>query len=110
MTKICNLNDIKANKSLGLLVSINGTKKPLIIVRVKNNVFVYVNSCPHVGTPLDLKPGQFLSHDKKNIVCSTHGALFEINTGLCIFGPCKNKYLETIPVHIDNDEILLTPI
>ena len=105
MKKICNLSDITSNQSLGLLVVINGEKKPLIVVRLENNISVYLNSCPHVGTPLDLKPGQFLSHDKKNIICSTHGALFQIDTGLCIFGPCKDKYLEEIPIHIDKGEI-----
>ena len=108
MIKICNLDDVKINKSCGFFVTINGEKKSLIVVRLQTSIYVYINSCPHIGAPLDLKPGQFLSHDKKNIVCSTHGALFEIETGQCIFGPCKDKYLEAIPIQINNGEVLLT--
>lgn len=101
MTNIYNLHDIKDNHSLGLSTIINGILTKLILIRTGKNVFAYVNSCPHIGAPLDLKPGQFLSHDNKNIICSTHGALFQIDTGLCIFGPCHNQYLEVIPIRIE---------
>ena len=106
MTKICNLDDIRDGESTGLSATINGFIRTLIVVRAGNNAFVYVNSCPHTGAPLELKPGKFLSHDKQNIICSTHGALFEINTGLCIYGPCQDKHLEAIQISIDNGKIL----
>ena len=103
MTKICNLHDINDNQTLGLSTNINGTLKKIIIVRTEKGVFAYINSCPHIGAPLDLQPGQFLSHNKENIVCSTHGALFQIDTGLCIFGPCKDAYLQSIAITIEHD-------
>ena len=108
-TKICNLDDIKDNNSFGLSAKINGTLKKLIVVRSGKHTFVYLNSCPHIGAPLDLRPGQFFSHNKDNIICSTHGALFQIRTGLCIFGPCKDKYLEAIPICIEDNEIFYVP-
>ena len=108
-TKICNLGDIKDNNSIGLSTKINGALKKLIVVRSGKNTFVYLNSCPHTGAPLDLRPGQFFSHNKDNIICSTHGALFQIRTGLCIFGPCKDKYLEAIPIRIEDNEIFYVP-
>jgi nitrite reductase/ring-hydroxylating ferredoxin subunit len=108
-TKICNLGDIKDNNSIGLSTKINGALKKLIVVRSGKNTFVYLNSCPHIGAPLDLRPGQFFSHNKDNIICSTHGALFQIRTGLCIFGPCKDKYLEAIPICIEDNEVFHVP-
>jgi nitrite reductase/ring-hydroxylating ferredoxin subunit len=108
-TKICNLGDIKDNNSIGLSTKINGALKKLIVVRSGRNTFVYLNSCPHIGAPLDLRPGQFFSHNKDNIICSTHGALFQIRTGLCIFGPCKDKYLKAIPICIEDNEIFYVP-
>ena len=105
-TKICDLNNVKNNGSHGLSARINGILEKLIVVRRGKYTFVFKNSCPHIGAPLDLKPGQFLSLNKKNIICSTHGALFQIRTGLCIFGPCKGKYLEAVPICIKNNEIL----
>ena len=108
MTKICDLNDIEDGESMGLTVEINGNAKMLIAIRQGDQAFVYINSCPHIGAPLDLQPGKFLSHDKKHILCSTHGALFEINTGPCVFGPCQDDHLDVLPVQIENGEVLST--
>jgi nitrite reductase/ring-hydroxylating ferredoxin subunit len=105
MVKICNLSDVDNDGSIGLVAKIDGIIQKLIIVRKNNHVFAYINSCPHIGGPLDLQPGNFLSYDKKNIICSTHGALFKINTGYCIYGPCKDDKLEAVPVRIEGDEV-----
>ncbi|MBT7955922.1 MAG: Rieske (2Fe-2S) protein [Rhodospirillaceae bacterium] len=106
MTKICNLDDISERDSIGVTAEIDGVAKTLIVVRRDDTAFVYINSCPHIGAPLDLQPGKFLSLDKKNIICSTHGALFEIDTGHCIFGPCKDDHLDVLPVQVENGEVL----
>jgi nitrite reductase/ring-hydroxylating ferredoxin subunit len=105
MTKICNLDDIEDGDSIGLTAEIAGATKMLIAVREGSQAFVYINSCPHIGAPLDLQPGKFLSHDKKHIMCSTHGALFEISSGLCTFGPCKDDHLDILPIRVENGEI-----
>lgn len=110
MIKICNLDDVNNNGSLGLVVEIDGTQKNLIVVRKDTEAFVYINSCPHIGSPLNLLPGNFLSLDKKNILCSTHGALFEISTGYCISGPCRDQKLLALPVRIVENEIQYDPI
>ncbi len=106
MIKICDLDDIPKGESIGVTAEIDGAAKMLIVVRRDDTPFVYMNSCPHIGTPLELQPGKFLSIDKKNIICSTHGALFEIDTGYCIFGPCKDDHLDALPVHVENGEVL----
>jgi nitrite reductase/ring-hydroxylating ferredoxin subunit len=106
MTKICNLDDISDGESIGLTVEIGGNAKMLIAVRRGDSAYIYINSCPHIGAPLDLQPGNFLTHDKKHLLCSTHGALFEIDTGHCTFGPCKDDHLEVLPIKIENGEIL----
>jgi nitrite reductase/ring-hydroxylating ferredoxin subunit len=61
----------------------------------------YVNSCPHIGLPLDLKPGTMFNADVGYFICSTHGALFEPETGLCVGGPCAGRHL--VPVAIERD-------
>ena len=57
--------------------------------------------------PLNLMPNKFLSHNDNYIICSTHGALFEIETGLCISGPCINKNLAQIPATIKNNALFI---
>jgi nitrite reductase/ring-hydroxylating ferredoxin subunit len=49
-----------------------------------------------------MQDDQFLSDDGRFIVCSTHGALFRIEDGHCLDGPCIGQALER--VRIDCDE------
>jgi nitrite reductase/ring-hydroxylating ferredoxin subunit len=67
----------------------------------------YVNRCPHVGTPLDLWPNEFLSEDGQTLVCATHGALFEPRTGRCTDGPCAGDALTPLPVRVDGEAIVV---
>ena len=58
-------------------------------------------------TPLDFIRDQFLSEDRRHLMCYTHGALYEFATGLCIAGPCKGESLYRLPVRIDSGEVLV---
>jgi nitrite reductase/ring-hydroxylating ferredoxin subunit len=80
----------------------------LLAVRQGARVFVYVNSCPHIGTPLDWTPDRFLSRDGRFIVCATHGAEFAIADGECLRGPCRGDRLEVVPTRIA-DGIVFVP-
>ncbi len=77
----------------------------LLAVRQGDAVFVYVNSCPHIGTPLDWTPDRFLSADGRTIVCATHGAEFQIADGVCIRGPCRGERLESVVLQINEGTI-----
>ena len=80
----------------------------LFAVRRGQRVFVYVNSCPHIGVPLDWVPDRFLSADRDRIVCATHGAEFRIEDGLCIGGPCLGDRLISVPVLVDQGRIMIS--
>ena len=45
------------------------TDHGLMVLRRGATVFVYANRCPHVGLPLDFKPGQFLDPDRPADPC-----------------------------------------
>jgi len=106
-TKLCELNQIDNNGSAAFVAKRNGKKESFIVIRKEHNVFVYLNSCPHIGTPLDFSPGRFLSKDKNFIICSTHGALFRINDGFCISGPCVEQALAKVPIKIIKGTIFI---
>ena len=84
-----------------------GERVAVLAVRRGSRVFAYVNSCPHTGAPLDFQPGRFLSLDKTLIQCSTHGALFRIEDGFCVKGPCAGKSLVPISVAVRNGAVYL---
>lgn len=102
---ICSLDDIPLEENetgqAALTAKIDNKKVFLIAVRKGDEVFLYKNSCPHIGSPLDFSPGKFLNPDRTHIQCSTHGALFEIEGGLCIKGPCADDSLEAIPCRVE---------
>ena len=74
-------------------------------VRHNDEVHVYRNLCPHAGTELNWMLDKFLDRDREYIQCSSHGALFEINTGLCIAGPCGGQHLDKLPSHVEDGNI-----
>jgi nitrite reductase/ring-hydroxylating ferredoxin subunit len=67
----------------------------------------YLNSCPHVGTPLDLWENEFLTEDGRQIVCATHGAVFEPASGHCVSGPCAGDALTRLPLRIEGDSVIV---
>jgi nitrite reductase/ring-hydroxylating ferredoxin subunit len=69
--------------------------------------FAYVNRCPHAGTPLDLWPNEFLTEDGGYLICATHGAVFEPDTGRCLEGPCPGARLEALRVEQDGESLLV---
>lgn len=79
-------------------------------VRRGGTVRVWADRCPHHGTPMPWRKDAYLNAAGDRIVCAAHGALFEINSGLCVQGPCLGEKLR--PIHFTVDEagdILLAP-
>ena len=104
---LCTLDDLPDGSTRGYSVSFSGKSKEIFLVRHGDDVVGYVNSCPHTGGPLDWVPDQFLSEDNSHIQCSTHLALFRIDDGLCISGPCSNRSLQSVPVRLENGSVVI---
>jgi len=77
----------------------------LFCVRKEEQVFAYINNCPHRGVPLEWQPDTFLDVEKQFIQCATHGALFTIEAGECVAGPCPGEKLTPVRVTIEAGEI-----
>ncbi|HXQ63774.1 MAG TPA: Rieske 2Fe-2S domain-containing protein [Steroidobacteraceae bacterium] len=77
------------------------------VVRRGSAVHAYVNCCPHADHPLNLRPHEFLSPDGSLVLCNSHGALFEITTGLCVAGPCAGARLQRVPVEVTGGYVLV---
>ena len=108
-TRLCRLDDIPDGGSAGFIADFGDTRVAVLAIRQGSCVHVYENSCPHIGSPLDFQPGQFLDVERRHIICSTHGALFRIEDGHCISGPCAGDNLTQIKADIRADGIYLTP-
>ncbi|MBU0725490.1 MAG: Rieske (2Fe-2S) protein [Alphaproteobacteria bacterium] len=102
-TVLCPLESVEDGASKGF--SVDG--KDIFIVRQGGQVFGYVNACPHIFASLEFMPDEFLDDSGEFIVCATHGALFRIEDGECIAGPCKGDMLTPVPVSVRDGEIQL---
>lgn len=68
---------------------------------------VYLNLCQHLPVPLDGGSRRFLSRDGAHLECGTHGALYRLEDGYCIDGPCEGEQLQPIAFDIHAGEIRL---
>ncbi|WP_018275769.1 Rieske (2Fe-2S) protein [Teredinibacter turnerae] len=84
----------------GGAVSFPYKNQPAFAVKRDGEIFAYINSCPHLGIPLEWQENNFLDDDGELIQCATHGALFLIETGECISGPCNGEHLQPININI----------
>ena len=78
------------------------------VVRQGDEVYAYQNFCMHVGHPLNWMPDGFLTKDREAIICASHGALYEIDTGLCFRGPCAGKSLRKVDLELRDGVIYVT--
>ncbi|MFL0798032.1 MAG: Rieske (2Fe-2S) protein [Cellvibrionaceae bacterium] len=101
---LCNISDIPENGSKGFELE----NLRLFAVQKRGEIFIYKNICPHAQLPLEWVPDQFLDNNKELILCSSHGALFQIHDGLCVTGPCIGQSLEAIPFSVKNQQIFIS--
>jgi nitrite reductase/ring-hydroxylating ferredoxin subunit len=103
---LCRLDDIPDGGARGFGPPAGGFTG-LFAVRKGDAAFVYVNSCPHIGVPLDWAPDRFLTSDGARILCASHGAEFAIDTGQCLRGPCLGERLEAIMIEVKDGTIFV---
>ena len=79
------------------------------LVRRGDRVYAYLNTCPHQGNRLDWKPDAFLTRNRELIMCSVHGAVFEIDSGMCVGGPCVGRTLRPLEARVVDGRVLVEP-
>ena len=95
---LCQLRELRDGASRGFSIDTPVGPQDVFVVRRKNRLFAYLNSCPHTGGPLDWVPDQFLTLDGSMIQCATHDARFRIEDGVCVAGPCVGRRLSPLMV------------
>ena len=105
---ICKSDDV-AEREQGLRFELPelGEYVTGFVVRYNGVVQAYVNRCAHVPVELDWNEGDFFNITKDYLICATHGAHYQPETGYCVMGPCKGRALEKIAVIERDNEILI---
>ena len=78
-------------------VMYQGRRCPAFVIRFDGRVYAYLNRCAHVPMEMDMVPNHFFDHSGHYLICATHGALYQPQSGACRGGPCRGG-LVPVPV------------
>ncbi len=98
--RLCRLDDIPDGRARNFVIALRAGRFHGFVVRRGNGVFGYVDRCPHMGLPLAQVLDDYLAPSGGAIACSWHGALFAIENGRCLGGPCAGAGLLGWPVDV----------
>ena len=104
----CDIDQLAPGRTATFRLTCSGRSVNGFAVNHEGRAYAYVNRCPHVGTPLDLWPNEFLTEDGGTIVCATHGALFAPDSGFCTAGPCAGDRLTPLAVRVEGRAVVVT--
>lgn len=99
MHLICRTEDVGEREAKGFTTPVGD----IILTQRDGSFYAYHNLCPHLQVNLEYLEDEFLDRDKEYLICSTHGALFEIEQGQCIWGPCQGEFLTAVAIEIHSD-------
>lgn len=100
---LCRLSDLEERQSIEMTID----ERRLFAIRQDSQLYAYWNSCPHMGIPLNWMPDKFLDLDGELLQCSAHGALFRIDSGECIGGPCVGDQLSAIILKQEGEQYFI---
>jgi nitrite reductase/ring-hydroxylating ferredoxin subunit len=105
--QLCRLDEIPEGSARGFRLGSGTDLLSVLVLRRDGIVRAYENACPHMGTPLNFLPDRFFDRDGRHLLCATHGALFRIEDGYCLSGPCLGKSLRPLAVSIEHGAVML---
>jgi nitrite reductase/ring-hydroxylating ferredoxin subunit len=104
---ICALNELADPGARGFTRGAGDWPLRGFVVRHGGIVRAYVNHCPHAGFQLNWQPDGFLAPLAPLVRCAMHGALFDIETGTCVSGPCTGDRLRALAVRVEHGYVVL---
>lgn len=75
------------------------------VLRLDGRLYAYANVCPHKQYPLNQADDDFLVPGQRLIRCAAHNALFDPESGRCLFGPCPGQRLTALEVWTEGDAV-----
>ena len=108
VTVICASADlVNAGRGVRFEIPYRNEVAAAFVVRHEGKVHAYLNRCSHVAMELDWQPGMFFDSEGRDLICSTHGAVYSASSGKCLGGPCTNGPLVKLAVEERDGLIVL---
>ena len=103
---IAQVGEVQPGQTKKFELRVEGRETECFLVNYEGRLFAYVNRCRHVPMTMDWIENQFLTEDGRYILCATHGAAYEPDTGECAFGPPCGKVLARVPLTIEGSHVI----
>lgn len=92
MIAICKADELSdGGTGVRFDVVVDGGPATAFVVRYQGQVVGFLNRCAHVAMELDWLPGLLFENEGRYLMCATHGAIYEPDTGACAGGPCLGR-------------------
>ena len=103
--RIAAVDEVEEGKTLKF--SFKRKERPMegFVGRFNGTLFAYENTCRHIPISLDYDDNRFFTNQGDALMCQTHGAVYEPDTGLCMRGPCAGASLFPLEV-MEEDGVL----
>jgi nitrite reductase/ring-hydroxylating ferredoxin subunit len=94
------------------MLPIRGADEECFLINYGGTYYAYVNRCRHVPMAMDWVDNQFFAEENRYLMCQTHNAYYEPDSGECVAGPSAacGKFLYRVPIEIDGDNIYARPL
>ena len=94
--------------SVGLRRLGKGPPRQALVLRdAGGKLHCYLNLCRHLPIPLDGGSRVYLAPDEQHLLCGTHGALYRLEDGVCVEGPCVGAALFRLPLLERDGELFI---
>ncbi len=104
VTRLCGVDELTPTGAKGMTLA---DGREIVVVESSQGPRAFINSCPHIGTTLEILPDRFFDAERQLLVCTTHGARFLPTSGLCVSGPCTGRSLTPISIRLVGNDVTL---
>jgi len=107
-SRITSVDDVPSDTTLVYrLRPVDGEEpREAILLRDEEGVVSWLNYCQHF-THIKLDKGSGAELRNGEVICTNHGAYFEVDSGRCTYGPCEGAYLTEVEVAVDDGDVVL---
>ena len=98
LISLCNTDALQNSTAKEFTLSQFTPPLEIFVARKNNEFYAYFNRCPHTGVNLNWRENEFFDIFHEFLQCATHGALFKVEDGYCVRGPCAGAYLQAVRV------------
>ena len=109
--KVALTSELQSGESKKFLLPIRGADEECFLINYDGRFYAYVNRCRHIPIAMDWVDNQFFAEQGRYLMCQTHNAYYEPDSGECIAGPpgTCGKLLYRVPLEVLDGVVYATP-